>query len=875
MYRNRMPSRGAEPRSPGQPQQGTLCWTAWLFPVLQRETALTPATERPAITPETLRRLAFDQSIRWTSQNDDLWQLIDNDLWQLTRNPSLILSTVPEQRLEALLQRAECHRLVEGIVEAQQARLERPTWFASQHYGETLARVAYFSMEYMLSEALPIYSGGLGNVAGDQLKAAGDLGVPVTAVGMLWQHGYFRQSIGPDGHQQALYPVNDTRQMPIEPLLDADGAPLRLAVQLPGLQIWLRGWQATVGLNRLLLLDTNDPANPPIARLIASELYGGDNEMRLRQELVLGIGGWRLLEAAGLRPDVLHLNDGHAAFAVLERARSHMARERVSFSVALNATRAGNLFTTHTPVEAGFDRFPPELVSKYLERYAEYELGISLQALLAMGRKQPQDPHEPFNMAYLATRGAGAVNAVSQLHGRTSRYIFRELYPRWPVESVPVGHVTNGIHLPTWVSPDAEAHWYELHGDEIPWRGTGESSVDELLAQVDDRWLWQIRQHARNELLGFVRSHLARSLAVHGASPAEIEVAGSRLHPERLTLGFARRFASYKRPNLLLQDPERLAAILTHPAYPVQLLVAGKAHPADRAGQALLSEWQRFAARADIAGRVVFLEDYDMRIARHMVQGVDVWLNTPRRPWEASGTSGMKVLANGGLNLSQLDGWWAEAYAADLGWAVGDGLEHEPEHDAADAEQLYRLLEEQVVPCFYRRDEQHIPTAWVKRMRRSMSELVERFSADRTVREYTERYYLPLATAYRQRCADGSALAIHTSRRITSLRSYWHELAFEQIEWQAEGDTYRIGARLHLGRIEPEQIAVQLLAESRGNEPATVHTLKLQHHEGAYASFWTELSTRRPVADYTARVVPSPELGLAVPLELPLILWQR
>ena len=264
-----------------------------------------------------------------------------------------------------------------------------------------------------------------------------------------------------------------------------------------------------------------------------------------------------------------------------------------------------------------------------------------------------------------------------------------------------------------------------------------------------------------------------------------------------------------------------------------------------------------------------------MRIARHMVQGVDVWLNTPRRPWEASGTSGMKVLANGGLNLSQLDGWWAEAYAADLGWAVGDGLEHEPEHDAADAEQLYRLLEEQVVPCFYRRDEQHIPTAWVKRMRRSMSELVERFSADRTVREYTERYYLPLASAYRQRCADGSALAIHTSRRITSLRSYWHELAFEQIEWQAEGDTYRIGARLHLGRIEPEQIAVQLFAESRGNEPATVHTLKLQHHEGAYASFWTELSTRRPVADYTARVVPSPELGLAVPLELPLILWQR
>ncbi|MTI93387.1 MAG: glycosyltransferase family 1 protein, partial [Pseudomonas stutzeri] len=294
---------------------------------------MAPASDRPALTPETLRELAFDQSIRWTSQNDDLWQLIDNDLWALTRNPSLILSTVPEQKLEALLRRVDCHRLVDGIVKARQARLEQPTWFASQQYGERLARVAYFSMEYMLSEALPIYSGGLGNVAGDQLKAASDLGVPVTAVGMLWQHGYFRQSIGPDGRQQALYPVNDTRQMPIEPLHDASGAPLRLAIQLPGLQIWLRGWQARVGLNRLLLLDTNDPANPPIARLIASELYGGDNEMRLRQELVLGIGGWRLLEAAGLQPDVLHLNDGHAAFAVLERARSHMARERVSFAV--------------------------------------------------------------------------------------------------------------------------------------------------------------------------------------------------------------------------------------------------------------------------------------------------------------------------------------------------------------------------------------------------------------------------------------------------------------------------------------------------------------------------------------------------------------
>ena len=373
------------------------------------------------------------------------------------------------------------------------------------------------------------------------------------------------------------------------------------------------------------------------------------------------------------------------------------------------------------------------------------------------------------------------------------------------------------------MSPNAEAHWYELHGNDVPWRGIDHASVDELLAQVDDRWLWQIRQHARNELLGFVRSHVARSLAVHGASPADIEVAGSRLHPERLTLGFARRFASYKRPNLLLQDPERLARILNHRSCPVQLLVAGKAHPADRAGQALLTEWQRFAARPDIAGRVVFLEDYDMRIARHLVQGVDVWLNTPRRPWEASGTSGMKVLANGGLNLSQLDGWWAEAYAADLGWAVGDGLEYGPEHDEVDAEQLYQLLETQVVPTFYARDDEGVPTAWVQRMRRSMIALVERFSADRTVREYTERYYLPMATTFRRRCAEGSALASELAHQVTRLRCYWHELAFTGVQWARENGQLQVDVRLHLGHLEPRQLAVQLYAEGRGEAPAEVH----------------------------------------------------
>lgn len=827
------------------------------------------------LSPATLRELAFDQSIRWSSQNDDIWQLIDAELWDLTHNPCLVLSTVPDSTLDRLLEETDFRQRVEAMVAAQQDAFAQPSWFAGRPHGGALSQVAYFSMEYMLSEALPIYSGGLGNVAGDQLKAASDLGVPVTAVGMLWQHGYFRQGIGPDGRQQELYPVNDTRQMPIEPLHDLDGNPLRLTISLPGVVIWLRGWQARVGRARLLLLDSNDPANPPAARLITSELYGGDNEMRLRQELVLGIGGWRLLEAVGLAPEVLHLNDGHAAFAVLERARSYRAGHGVSFAVALAATRAGNLFTTHTPVEAGFDRFPATLVGKYLQHYAEQELGISLEALLALGRKQPDDAQEPFNMACLAARCAGSINAVSELHGQTSRHIFRELFPRWPLAAVPVGHVSNGVHLPTWLSPNAEAHWDELHGDVTPWRGARHASVDELLARVDDRWLWQIRQHARAELLAFVRGHLARSLAVHGASPAMLETAGAALRPERLTLGFARRFAAYKRPNLLLHDPERLLRILNHPQHPVQLVLAGKAHPRDHAGQALLSEWQAFIARPEVAGRVVFLEDYDMHLARHLVEGVDVWLNTPRRPWEASGTSGMKVLANGGLNLSQLDGWWAEAYAADLGWAIGDRLEHGPEHDAADAEQLYRLIEEEVAPGFYQRDADGIPRGWVQRMRRSMSALVERFSADRTVREYTEKHYLPAARSYRERRANGSALAIELAQRSATLSQHWPQLAFRRVLLQPQGEQLRVEVELFLGALPVELVCVQLFADACGALPSLIHDLQPVGTGGPVQLFAALVPATRPPADFTARVVPAATCGLRVPLELPLICWAR
>lgn len=826
--------------------------------------------------PQTLRQLAFDQSIRWTSLNDDIWRTLDNTLWDLTHNPCLVLNSVSEHRIKVLLADSHFHSRVTHIARGHAETLARPTWFAEHPQASQLSCIAYFSMEYMLSEALPIYSGGLGNVAGDQLKSASDLGVPVVAVGMLWQQGYFRQEIGLNGVQQALYPVNDTRQLPIEPLLRPDGSLLRLAFELPGLTVWLRGWKATVGGNRLLLLDSNDPANPPPVRLITSELYGGDLEMRLRQEIVLGIGGWRLLEAAGYLPQVLHLNDGHAAFAVLERARSYMLAQHVGFAVALTATRAGNLFTTHTPVTAGFDRFPAELIDKYLQRYIQRELDQPLEAILALGRQNADDPQEPFNMAFLATHCAGAVNAVSKLHGVTSRHIFQDLFPRWPTAAVPIGHVTNGVHQPTWISRDAEEYWQALQGESLPWRGFSESRVQVSAKKVDDAQMWRLRERSRGRLVELVRTHLARSAAVHGASLTDIEEVGQWFDPQVLTLGFARRFATYKRPNLLLTDPERLLRILNHPKRPVQLLIAGKAHPADLTGQKMIAQWLAFIERPEIKGRVAFLEDYDMRVARHLVQGVDVWVNTPRRPWEASGTSGMKVLANGGLNLSQLDGWWAEACTDEVGWGIGNGAEHDESYDVVDAEQLYSLLEEQVAPAFYLRNDAGIPEQWVKRMRASMGSLVTQFSADRAVRDYTDQYYLPAAQAYRARTAQDSRLAKELNDIREQLQAHAARIRFLDLKMSQCNGRYQVVLQMDLAGISAVYLRVQLYREDDGRTAAQTWDLCLDptaQTDGALV-YRGEVPDDCPEQSYTARVIADASSGLNVPLEAGFIAWQ-
>lgn len=826
---------------------------------------------------ELLAELALDLHWSWDHCTDEVWRQLDPTLWERTQNPWAVLQAVSRERLQAALADVAFSKNVHGLVQSMRRTAEVPAWFQETHAQSALSRVAYFSMEFMLSEALPIYSGGLGNVAGDQLKAASDLGIPVVGVGLLYQQGYFRQVIDANGAQQAYFPYNDPGQLPITPLRRANGEWLRLQLDLPGHPIWLRAWQARVGRTKLYLLDTNDAVNFPPYRGITSELYGGGPDRRLMQELVLGIGGWRLLTELGIEPEVCHLNEGHAAFAVLERARSFMKKTGQPFDVALAVTRAGNLFTTHTAVAAGFDRFAPGLVEHCLGGYAQQQLGVALHDLLAMGRQNPDDASEPFNMAYLATRGSRAVNGVSRLHGEVSRRIFTSLFPRWPNDEIPVGHVTNGVHTPSWDSAAADDLWTEACGKDR-WRNATERLKQDIRGLSDAR-LWQFRAMGRNSLVEYARQRFSQQLAASAASSEAVEGAKRLFDPNTLTLGFARRFATYKRPNLLLHDPDRLLRLLSDPERPVQLILAGKAHPADQAGQALIQEWMHFIRRPEVRQHAVYLADYDMLLTEHLAQGVDVWLNTPRRPWEASGTSGMKVLVNGGLNLSELDGWWAEAYTPEVGWALGDGREHgdDPAWDVAEATALYELLEREVVPQFYARDAHGIPTAWIARIRESMARLTPRFSTNRAVREYTEQYYLPAATAYRERAADNGVLGKQMVEWRRALERNWAEIRFGELKVATDGGQHVFAVDVHLGDLDPNAVRVEIYADgSNGGDPvaqemARGHQLTGDAHGFIYR---TSAPTTRPATDYTARVIPHYP-GVAVPLEAGRILWQR
>lgn len=838
----------------------------------------TPPTPLPDLPEElsALGGLALDLRWSWSHATDVLWERIDPMLWAQTHNPWLILQNASSERLRELAADEAFIAHLGELSAAHREMLASPAWFQTAYPQSALRNVAYFSMEFGLSESLPIYSGGLGILAGDFLKTASDLGVPVIGIGLLWQQGYFRQSLDEHGNQAEFFPHNDPAQLPVQPVHDDKGGRLRIELPFPGRMLILRAWQVRVGRVTLYLLDSNDPLNTPADRGITAELYGGGSEMRLLQEICLGFGGWLLLRRLGIHPEVCHLNEGHAAFVVLARAWSHMREHGSDFRCALNETRAGNVFTTHTPVAAGFDRFAPALLARYAD-WGKQTFGLDAHGMLALGRENPDDDGEPFNMAYLAMRGSILVNAVSQLHGSVSRRIFQPLFPRWPQHDVPIAHITNGVHMPSWDSAEADRMWTEACG-KARWLGELEHQ-EEQIRDVPNQALWDLRANARQRLIAFVRERLQRQLAAVNAPDAALMHARNALDPNALTLGFARRFAAYKRPNMLLADPERLIRILLDPLHPVQLVISGKAHPQDHAGKAMIRQWNDFiGSRPELTGRVVFLADYDMMIAEQMVQGVDLWINTPRRPWEACGTSGMKILVNGGLNLSELDGWWAGAYAPDFGWALGDGKEHDsdPAWDAAEASELYRLLEQEVIPLFYHdRDAQGCPRGWVAKMRASMSALTPRFSSNRMLRDYVAQLYLPAAElrAARQERQTGRRLCDWQE----AVARHWERIHFGELRIEGDAGTWHFSVPVYLDDLDPDFVAVEMYASPPDGGHAETHRMQRDDPlSGAVNSFTYHISipAGRPASDYTPRIIPSLE-GARVPAEAAQILWYR
>jgi starch phosphorylase len=824
---------------------------------------------------EALADLALDLRWTWSHFSDSLWQYLDANAWEWTGNPYFILQSVSQARLEAAAGDVQFRAKLRDWMNQRQRYLDDPGWFAQQTAASVLKGIAYFSMEFGLGEALPIYSGGLGILAGDYLKVASDLGVPIIGIGLLYQQGYFRQSLGSEGWQVETFPYNDPVSLPVTPVRSRENAWLQIPLELPGRRVMVRVWQARVGKVSLYLLDTNDPLNTPRDRGITAHLYPAGDKPRLLQEIILGVGGWQVLEALQHEIDICHLNEGHAAFAILARARSFAQRTQQSFAVALWATRAGNIFTTHTSVEAAFDRFEPALIKPYAHYLSEL-VAVPVEQLLALGRRDPGNQNEPFNMAYLAMRGSGAVNGVSRLHGAVSRGIFQALYLDWPQVEVPVGSVTNGVHVPSWDSQEADTLWTSACGKG---RWVGElKAICALIEQISDQDLWAFRAAQRQSLVGYIRRRLARQVQEHGATPEKIHRAAQVLDPHALLLGFARRFTEYKRPTLLLHDPDRLAQLLGRPERQVQLVVAGKAHPDDDEGKRLVQAMARFAERSELCDRAVFLEDYDIDLAQHLVAGIDVWVNTPRRPWEACGTSGMKVLVNGGLNLSELDGWWSEAYAPEVGWALGDGREHhEGEWDAVEADQLYDVLERQVIPEFYDRDRGGIPVRWLKRIRASMSRLTTEFSCNRMLLEYLEKVYVSSATAYRRRTAEGGKLAVELAEWQGAVSQHWQSARFGQMRVTQAGGLWQFEVELYGGNLTPDLIRIELYADALKDEGPTRITMSragsIPGAGNAYL-YIGHVPATRPAWHYTPRMVPF-HPDAVIPLESTSILWKR
>ena len=763
-----------------------------------------------------MREIAYNLWWAWDREAIDMFYRLDRNLWEETgHNPVKLLGQISQNRLN---QRAEDDgyvAVVERVAKKLETYLKANTWYEKKYGDNKDIKIAYFSAEFGLTECLQNYSGGLGVLAGDHMKSASELGLPLVGVGLLYQVGYFHQYLNADGWQNELYPENDFYNLPIQLVRNQDDEPLIIEVDFPGRKVFAQIWRVQVGRVQLYLLDTNIAQNRDADQNITDELYGGNDENRIQQEIMLGIGGIRALKALGLHPSVFHMNEGHSAFLALERIRCAMEENQLSFDEALDLIKAGNVFTTHTPVPAGIDHFPPQLLDKYFTHYYP-QLKLTKSSFLGLGRREPSNDSEQFSMAILAIRLASHINGVSKLHGQVSRDMWSDLWPGVPKSEIPITSVTNGIHPSSWISKDMGS-LYDRYLGPTWMRKPVDVTIWKRVEQIPAEELWRTHERRRERLVAFARHRLKTQLERQGAFPSEIVKADEVLNPEALTIGFARRFATYKRAALLFHDPVRMAQIIRDRERPVQILFAGKAHPQDTPGKELIKKIIHLARMEDFRQHIVFLEDYDMAVARYLVQGVDVWLNTPRRFLEASGTSGMKAAVNGVLNLSVLDGWWDEAYTPNLGWSIGSG-EHYDDldyQDEVESQALYNLLEKEVIPLFYERGKSNVPRKWIDMMKNSMSAISPIYNTNRMLGEYTERFYISALDKQNRMHENGQQRSKDLAAWKKRVQSNWSKIKFIDVQGDGEkeypmGAQIAIVAKVELGDLSPDDVSVEI-----------------------------------------------------------------
>ena len=844
-----------------------------------------------------LKDIAFNMCWGWDYEAVELFRRLDREIWDdCGHNPVKMLGQLSQERLNAATHDVGFLAHLDRVCNKMQLYIKGPRWYdtlgtpykpedtINPESSTKIAPIVYFSAEFGLHESLPMYSGGLGILAGDHLKSASDLGLPLIGMGLLYRQGYFQQYLNADGWQQESYPENDFYNMPVTLMLHEDGRPIRFHIKVADRDVVVQIWRINVGRINLYMLDTNLRCNRIEDRQITSQLYGGDSHLRIRQEIVLGIGGFTALKVLNLEPVVCHMNEGHAAFMALERIRRAMEENNLTFAQAKEATVSGNVFTTHTPVPAGHDVFPASMMEKYLSDYSK-SLQIGWEDFLGLGRTNPKNTNEPFSMTNLALRLSTYRNGVSELHGQVSRHMCQEVWQKVPEEEIPITSITNGIHVKSWISHDMSElferylgpSWIEQPREESPF-----AQID----KIPDEELWRTRERRRERLVTFARRRLRDQLHRRGATPAEFAQADEVLDPQALTIGFARRFATYKRGLLLFRDMARFARILANKNQPVQIIFAGKAHPKDTQGKEIIRQIVHSVREDVFRSRVVFLENYDINVARYLVQGVDVWLNTPRRGMEASGTSGMKVLVNGGLNLSVLDGWWCEGYSADTGWAIGSGESYQDKEyeDEVESHNIYDLLEKVVIPTFYNRGSDRLPRQWIRMMKNSMMQLTPRFSTSRMVAEYTQRFYIPSVRRWQLFTSDGMVRAKELSDWKESLRDRWGEVAVDKVDIIRDGDLYvggklQVRCQVKLGSIDPGDVLVELYqgrVDSEGNiqngEPVTMECIGAAANDGFHIFNGLIPCHFSGLCGFAVRVIPS-HPDLANKYDTNLICW--